>query len=47
MIPIRWSRADETEPFVFMHEDGTPITLGEGNTYIAILPLDGLLEVKE
>lgn len=47
MIPILWSRAGETEPFVFMHEDGTPITLGEGNTYIALVPLDGLLEVKE
>ena len=47
MIPICWSRAGDTDPFVFMHEDGTPITLGEGNTYIAMLPLSGVLEVTE
>ena len=47
MIPICWSRAGDNEPFVFMHEDGTPITLGEGNTYVAILPLDGALNVTE
>jgi len=44
VVPINWSRSDEGEPFVFTHEDGTPITFGVGNTYIAITPLNGELE---
>ena len=36
VVPICWSRSSESEPFVFTHEDGTPITFGMGNTYIAI-----------
>jgi len=42
--PIRWSRQGEYDPFVFTHEDGTPITLGIGKTYIGITPTDGYLE---
>lgn len=44
VVPICWSRSSESEPFVFTHEDGTPITFGMGNTYIAITPLNGVLE---
>ena len=44
IVPIRWSRDSDYEPFVFMHEDGTLITLGVGSTYIAITPLSGSLE---
>lgn len=43
-VPIYWNRADEYEPFVFTHEDGTPITMGIGTTYIAITPGNGALE---
>lgn len=35
-VPIIWSRADQYSPFVFTHEDGTPITFGVGRTYIAV-----------
>ena len=44
IVPINWSRSAEGEPFVFTHEDGTPITFGVGNTYIAVTPLNGVLE---
>ena len=44
IVPIRWSRSGDYEPFVFAHEDGTPITFGVGSTYIAITPTDGVLE---
>lgn len=37
-VAIKWSRKDTTSPFVFTLEDGTPITLGIGKTYIAIRP---------
>lgn len=46
VVPIRWSRSAEGDPFVFTHEDGTPITLGEGSTYVAVTPSDGKLEYK-
>lgn len=38
IVPIRWSRSGETEPFVYTLEDGTPLTLGVGHTYIGIVP---------
>ena len=28
----------DTEPFRFFHEDGTPLEIGVGNSYIAIAP---------
>ncbi|MBR6683367.1 MAG: DUF3048 domain-containing protein [Firmicutes bacterium] len=37
IIPIKWSRSDIYEPFVYTLEDGTPLTLGVGNSYIAII----------
>ena len=47
MVPICWSRNSDTAPFAFTHEDGTPITLGEGNTFVAVTPLNGSVEVTE
>ena len=44
VVPICWSRSGDYESFVFTHEDGTPITFGVGSTYIAITPLDSVLE---
>lgn len=38
VVNIKWSRASDTSPFAFTLEDGTPITLGVGKTYIAFLP---------
>lgn len=46
VVPIKWSRSAEGEPFVFTHLDGTPITLGVGRTYIAVTPSDGVMEYK-
>lgn len=37
-VAINWSRKDTKSPFVFTLEDGTPITLGIGKTYVAIRP---------
>ena len=37
MINIKWSRGKATEPFVFTLEDGTPLTLGVGKTYVAVV----------
>ena len=46
MVPIKWSRADNLAPFAFTHEDGTPITLGVGSTYVAITPLDSGMDYE-
>ncbi len=37
IIPIKWSRESIYEPFVYTMEDGTPLTLGVGNSYIGIV----------
>ncbi len=36
LTKIKWSRADRNSPFVYTYEDGTPVTLGVGKTYVAI-----------
>ena len=36
IVKIKWSREDVKEPFAFTYEDGTPITLGVGKSYIAV-----------
>ncbi len=37
IVPIKWSRKNVNSPFVFTLEDGTPITLGVGKTYIPVV----------
>ena len=41
MIPIKWHHKDVDGPFRFTLEDGTPITLGVGSTYCAIVSTNG------
>ncbi len=36
IVKILWSRESLDTPFVYTYEDGTPITLGVGKTYVAI-----------
>ncbi len=36
LIPIEWTCDSVSAPFRFFHEDGTPLSFGQGNTYIAI-----------
>ena len=37
IVPIEWSRGSVYDEFVYTLEDGTPLTLGVGNSYIAIV----------
>ena len=41
MIPVKWHHEDAKGPFHFTLEDGTPITLGVGKTYCAIIDASG------
>ncbi len=36
-VPIRWSKADRNSPFVYTLEDGSPLSLGQGNSYVCII----------
>ena len=38
---INWSRAKESDCFTYTLADGTPLEIGRGNTYIAVLPTSG------
>lgn len=38
IVNIKWSRSSVTQPFTYTLENGTPITLGVGSTYIGIVP---------
>ena len=41
MIPVKWHHEGVDGPFRFTLEDGTPITLGVGSTYCAIVSTEG------
>lgn len=41
MIPVKWHHEGVDGPFRFTLEDGTPITLGVGSTYCAIVSTNG------
>lgn len=41
MVPVKWQHKDAEGPFSFTLEDGTPITLGVGSTYCAIIDVSG------
>lgn len=36
-VPIQWSRKDRNSPFVYALEDGSPLALGQGNSYVCII----------
>ena len=36
LIPMNWTCAGETEPFVFTTAQGEPLHFGVGSTYIAV-----------
>ncbi len=46
LVPIRWSKAERTDPILYTLEDGTPLTFGQGNSYINIIPLSNEITVE-
>lgn len=38
-IPIQWSKKDLNSPIVYAKEDGSPLDLQTGNSYVGIIPL--------
>jgi hypothetical protein len=46
-IPIRWSKYSRNAPFVYTLENGTPLMLGRGTSYVCILsPKSSTVTVK-
>ena len=46
VIPIRWSKAGRSAQLVYTDASGTPITLGRGNSYVNIVPLDSAISIQ-
>lgn len=44
LVPIKWSRASASDPFTYTLEDGTPLTLGVGKSYIAVVPTNATIK---
>ena len=40
IVPIKWTRAAEDQPFSYTLEDGTPLTMVPGKTYVNVVPVD-------
>lgn len=46
-IPIQWSKADRNSQFIYTLEDGTPLTMGRGTSYICIMnPSSSKVEIS-
>ncbi len=45
-VPIKWHRASILDPFTYTLEDGTPLTLGVGKTYVALMPHKGSVDIQ-
>ena len=41
-IPILWSKADRTSPYVITTEDGKPVELAPGQTWFELVPNAGV-----
>jgi hypothetical protein len=41
-IPILWSKAGRTDPYVLTTTDGTPVTLAPGKTWMELIPNGGI-----
>lgn len=45
-IDIRWRKDSRTDQFHYTTPDGSPITLGQGRSYVSIVPLDCQVEIQ-
>ena len=46
IVAIKWSRDNIKSPFAFTLEDGTPLTMGIGKTYIALAPNNSVISYE-
>ena len=47
-VSIQWSKADRNSQFVYRLTDGSPLTLGQGTSYVCIMdPANSRIEIAE
>lgn len=46
MVEINWSRSGSNEPYTYTLADGTPLTLGIGKTYVAVIYNNGTVTAE-
>ena len=46
LVPIRWTHESADSLYAFTLEDGTPLTLGVGSTYVGIVPTGSPVNVN-
>lgn len=46
IVPIQWNRKSVSDPFSYTLSDGTPITLGVGKSYVAVIGVSGAAGVS-
>lgn len=46
IIPITWEKADLNSPITYAKADGTALVLGQGNSYVNVIPLSNELSVE-
>ena len=46
IVPIQWSRKSVSDPFSYTLTDGTPVTLGVGKSYVAVIGVSGAAGVS-
>ena len=46
MTEIRWSKAGRNAQLVYTNTDGSPLTLGRGNSYVSIIPTGNTVTAK-
>ena len=44
-VPIQWSRETVSDPFTYTLTDGTPLSLGVGNSYVCVMPIGSEVEI--
>ena len=45
-VPIRWSKPSRESPMTYATQDGAPLALGRGRTYVNIVPLDAAVTME-
>ena len=46
IIPITWAKKDLSSPITYAKADGTPLTLGQGSSYVNIIPLSNAVTAQ-
>jgi len=45
-VPVKWSKKSYSAPFIYTLEDGTPLYMGKGRSYINIVPTNCKIEIE-